>query len=534
MSAADMLANGAFSVAMNTLGRWRFAQLMAQAREPAVTQLVTLRRILAANADTEQGRALGLGAVRDIDAFRRVVPIHDYEDLRPLIARQIETGAPVLAPQKPIMYARSSGTTGAAKYIPVTPDVLAETRAAQRAMAFVQHRALRAFSGKVLGIGGAAQEEMLAGGVPAGATTGLIYQTMPRAMRTKYVVPPEVFAIEDYSARYLMIARLAALEPNISTIATANPSTILRLMEVLRANLSAFATSAHGARADHLSRLAAHPESVPLADLWPNLRSVVTWIGGGCAIAASAVRAQLPPRARMVDAGYVASEVRGTIVVDVERNLTMPMLGDVFFEFAEVKAWEAGARDTLLLHELREGGEYYVFVTTIAGLIRYHMNDVVRVNGMVRGTPSLHFVRKGRGVTNITGEKLSEDQLQTAMGSLSPAPLFFIALADAGASRYRIYAPIAGDVGAAVAVIDAGLSALNLEYEAKRASGRLLAPELVPISPAAAGAYHRHCVEKKGQREAQVKVLTLQTVEEFDFDFSPYVLADHATNTSTR
>ena len=47
------------------------------------------------------------------------------------------------------------------------------------------------------------------------------------------------------------------------------------------------------------------------------------------------------------------------------------------------------------------------------------------------------------------------------------------------------------------------------------------------ILKAGAGlAYHRHCVEIKGQREAQAKVRALQTIEEFDFDLTPFCIAD--------
>jgi hypothetical protein len=526
MKTRDVLSNGAVAVGMNTLGRLHYKRLMAAARHPCAAQANALRSILAANASTEQGRALGLGSIEDADAFRRRVPIHDYEDLRPLIARQIETGVCVVAPQPPLMYARTSGTTGAAKYIPVTPKSLAQTRVAQRVLAFVQHRAAKAFTGKVLGIMGSAREETLAHGVAAGATTGLIYATMPRALRTKYVLSPDVFEIEDYEERYRAIARAAVLERHISMIATANPSTILRLLDVIRANLGEIAADACEPRRSELNQLIASGERVTIAHLWPGLRTVATWIGGGCAIAAEKVRADLPPDARMVDAGYVASEVRGTIVVDIQKNLALPLLEDVFFEFAEVEPWNAGRRDTLLLHELTDGGEYYVFVTTIAGLMRYHMNDVLRVKGRVGATPSLHFVRKGRGVTNITGEKLSEDQLQSAMAALSHTPHFFIALADAAASRYRIYAPLEMAPQVAAAAIDARLRQLNHEYDSKRASGRLLAPECICISTSAADAYHRHCVDNKKQREAQAKVLSLQTFEEFDFDFGPYILPD--------
>ncbi|MEQ1782460.1 MAG: GH3 auxin-responsive promoter family protein, partial [Hyphomonadaceae bacterium] len=216
MRPKDIFADAAFSIAMETLGRHAYGRLLAQAQRPQAAQLAALRSILAANAETEQGQRLGLGAITNTDVYRKAVPIHDYEDLRDQVSRQIETGAAILAPEAPIMYARSSGTTGAAKYIPVTPSVLSQMRYSQRAMAYAQHKALRAFRGKVVGLGGAISEEVLAHGVPAGATTGLIYQTMPRFMRAKYVVPPEVFGIQDYGEKYLAIARLAANESNVS------------------------------------------------------------------------------------------------------------------------------------------------------------------------------------------------------------------------------------------------------------------------------------------------------------------------------
>jgi predicted alpha/beta superfamily hydrolase len=52
------------------------------------------------------------------------------------------------------------------------------------------------------------------------------------------------------------------------------------------------------------------------------------------------------------------------------------------------------------------------------------------------------------------------------------------------------------------------------------------------LSAGAANAYHRHIVEQKNQREAQAKVLALQTTEESDFDFRPFELT-HARLTST-
>ncbi len=550
MAIRDWLANAGFGIAMETLGRAAHARLMRLARDPGAAQGHALAAVLSACETTEQGATLKIRAGMDASEYRARVPIHAYEDLRDGIERQIATGAHIIAPQTPLMYARTSGTTGKPKYIPVTPHVRGQAIAAQRAMSFVQHRAVRAFRGKILGFGGSMREESLPDGTPAGAASGLIYATMPRFMRAKYVLPAALFALDDYELKYRLAARLAAQAGDVSLIASANPSTILRTMHALNANLAAIAEEVREGvcpllkkvpdeiagecadriwpdpdRAAALIFLARRKHEVAIGEVWPHLRSVTTWLGGGCAHAATAVRAQLPADAIMVDGGYVASEVRGTIVLDIERGLALPMLGDVFFEFAPVDAWEAGARETLLLHEIEQGREYYVIISTASGLLRYDMNDVVRVTGQIAATPAIAFVRKGRGVTSICGEKLAEDQVHAAIATLGFTPRFFVVLAHTEEAAYRAYLECdeLPNWESTAEKLDRALCQFNIEYKAKRDSGRLAALEVVPIRPGTGEAYHRHCVTVKGQREAQAKVLALQTAETFDFDLKPFV-----------
>jgi hypothetical protein len=202
----------------------------------------------------------------------------------------------------------------------------------------------------------------------------------------------------------------------------------------------------------------------------------------------------------------------------------------VFFEFVPVEQWDAGIRETKLVHELEKGRDYHIIVTTAAGLLRYHMNDVMRASTRIGQTPSLGFIRKGRGVTNIVGEKISEDQIHSAVAAVvTPPPAFYVALADTPRAVYRLYLE-AGGAAVSVAtlrqLLDAKLCELNIEYAAKRGSGRLAALEVKVLKAGAGGAYHRHCVEIKGQREAQAKVRALQTIEEFDFDLTPFWIAD--------
>lgn len=546
----------AFTLGIETAGRLAYRRLLAAATEPRAAQQSALERIMRTLASTELGRTYGYARIASPDELRHRVPVHDYEALRPHIARQIATGATALTPTPPIMYARTSGTTGQPKLVPVTADVIATLQHAQRVFSYAQHRQLGAFSGRLLAIGGALREDALPNGTLIGSATGLIYATMSPWIRHKYVLPAEVFELEDYELRYAVIARLAVQHRSLSMIATANPSTILRMIEQIEADRPALAADVARGESRLVARLppsvARHVRSflkaspgqarvlaaggpVSLERLWPRLRAVMTWLGAGSATAASHVKTLLPSNVRMIDAGYVASEVRGTVVVDAERNLALPLLEDVFFEFVPVEAWDASERATLLLDELEQGASYRVLVTTLGGLVRYDMNDVVRVTGAISRTPTLAFVRKGRGTTSITGEKVTEDQINLAMMEVAAAAdvqvPFYVVVADASAASYCAYVEGGTEPHTIVALataLDAKLAALNIEYASKRASGRLRPLRVVALHSGTSRAYREHCV-RKGQRESQFKVLTLRDAADVDFDFLAHARdADHA------
>ena len=224
-----------FDLALGLTGRAARERLLAAARNPARAQAEALSRILGRLAPTALGRDLGVGAATTPDAFRAKVPIHDYEALRPYVDRQI-AGETAMTTETPLVYTRTSGTTGEPKHIPVTPTTLAELKRAQRVMAYAQHRACPLFKGRILALGGAAREDQLPGGAFAGSATGLIYESMPAFIRAKYVVPPEVFAIEDAELKYAAVTRLALQHEDLTAVSTANPSTFLRLRDWSRAN----------------------------------------------------------------------------------------------------------------------------------------------------------------------------------------------------------------------------------------------------------------------------------------------------------
>ncbi|MBS0538346.1 MAG: GH3 auxin-responsive promoter family protein [Proteobacteria bacterium] len=540
----------AFRAAMATMGRSALHRLLTAARDPRAAQVRALAGILAANATTSFGRAHGFAALRDVDTYRTAVPIRDYEALRPWIDRQIGGEAAVTA-DKVLMYARTSGTTAEPKRLPVTVRTLEQMKRAQRAMAYVQHRACPMFAGRVLAVAGATREETTPDGTPAGSVTGLIYETMPWVVRRKYVVPPEVFSIENAELKFGVVLRLALQHGDLTAVSAANPSTFLRLRDYSRQHWSTLIPEIAdgtfraadvlppGQREAVKSALFRAPERAreleakagagepTVGDLWPRLAGIMTWTGGSCALAADVVRAAVPATTRIIEAGYVASELRGTVVIDAERGLALPVLEDVFFEFVPVEDWDAGSRETLLLHELEPGRDYQVIFTTAGGLYRYWINDVLRAGPKIGDTPTLTFMRKGRGVTNITGEKLTEQQVNAAIQFVARhnghGIPFHLVLADEEKSSYLALLEIEGPAHAATVAesLEAQLRETNIEYASKRSSGRLGAMKVALLRAGAGAAYRRACVAR-GQRDSQFKVLALQYARECSFDFSTW------------
>lgn len=534
-------------------GPWR--RLLRAAMAPGETQKKLLRRILSENRATEYGRVHGFDAISSYEEFARSVPVVSYEALRPYIDEQMRTGEPALTAVAPLMYARTSGTTGEPKYVPLVQE---ELRGQKRHTALLTYRQYafdrRAFSGRLWVMAAAAEEGRLENGVPWGSASGFLYANMAHAIAAKYVIPPEIFAIPDNELKYRAVLRLALAERSITYLSTANPTTLTRLCSLANEYGPELANDIEGggfggeyglspevaramrkrlhvdsARAQELRGIFRRAQTATFADLWPDLRLVSTWTGGNCGVAVETARALLPVSTRIVELGYLSSEFRGSLTIDCETGAGLPTLQDYFFEFIEPENWDAGSRACHLLHQIEPGRDYYVIVTTPSGLYRYFINDIVRVTGHFGMTPVIRFMQKGKGVTNITGEKLYESHVVEALGRarkrLGIRPVFYLMQADVEQQVYRLYLELDAAVDALEDVagcIDQALSELNDEYLAKRQSGRLKPVDVHVLKMGTGEAYRAHCI-RQGQKEGQFKIVTLQYAHQCDFSFQSHL-----------
>ena len=524
---------------------------------PRETQLQVLNEIISRNSKTKFGRDHHYSNIKTYEEFEQEVPIQTYESLRPYIEKQ-EKGESGLTDKPPIMYAITSGTTGDPKYIPILASTVKQLKNNQQLFSYFQHQQVpSAFTGKLLGIMGAAVEGRRDSGRPYGSVSGLMYHSMPKYLKSKYVLPECVFSIDDYDLKYLVIARIALAEKNITYMNSANPTTFLKIQDVISKNQSlliqdiadggfhqfdklpiSIAESlndyfqANMKRANELEDLLVKYGQLHFANIWPYLQLLATWKGGSCGFSIDKISPTLPSQTKIIDVGYISSEFRGTIPTSVEETGGVPLLSEHFYEFVSRDDWENSISNFILLDECKLDTEYYVFITTRAGLTRYQMNDIVRVVGFLNKTPRLAFCQKGKGLTNITGEKLSEDQVLMAVKKLAveidtQIP-FFLMLANEQETCYELWLETGSlklDRKFVQEFVENTLFDLNIEYKSKRESGRLK-PMLVKYLKQGSGDEYKKCMLARGQRESQFKVMYLQYKKDLDISFSADVSSD--------
>jgi len=531
-----------------TAGQWLHHRAFdAATRNPEDAQARVLQNLLRASADTVFGREHGFATIRSAAEYARRVPVRDYEAFRPYVGRIMRGEPGVLTAETPFMFATTSGTTGEPKFIPVTASSSTSMASSMRLWSYYALRDHPAMlDARVLAIVGPAVEGVAPGGLPCGAMTGLTYQRLPWLVRRHHALPSAAALIRDHETRYFVTLRLALGHP-ISSIATPNPSSLLRLADIaarrgddlVRAvhdgvlgttelepipgagatgrDLSAALTTGLGAdrrRAAFLEAVTRRRDRLVLGDCWPELTLVACWLGGSAGVQARHLDAHFGRHVARRDPGFIASEGHFTITVDDDSAAGVLTVDTNFYEFiAEEDIDEAEPR-TLLSHELAEGKRYYVVVTGANGLYRYDMNDVVEVRGFHGRTPKVAFVRKGRDMLNITGEKLHLNHVVHAVRAAERASGLgvwqFRLIPDVGAARYDLLVELSRPVWTGrelegfAAAFDRALAELNVEYRSKRASARLLPPRLYVMRQ---GWAERSCREEfaRGRREIQHK-----------------------------
>ncbi len=547
----DLLINRIMDLKVNRLKKNLHPPFFEHCKNPDVEQWKVLQKFLKQNASTELGKKYQYQNIHSIEDFQKAVPVHDYEAFRELILQQIhEPENQVFVAEKLILLNKTSGSTNTPKLIPVTQSVLDGLKYSQNlSLSFQYNLERKGYSGKILGIVSPAQEPISDLPVPIGSASGHFYKNMPRMVKNKYVVPHSVFEIENFEDKYYIILLLGIQHQHVTYIGTANPSTVLKLNQILNlrkkdllhdlksktistssdipANIRAKVQKNLKPTLSRLEELEMifQQDSISFSDIWPYLRLLNTWTGGSCGIALHAAKALIPSETTIIDPGYLSSEFRGSVTLDLKTQGGVPTYFLNFFEFVEEELFENGKMDFLTLGKLEIHKKYYVFVTTPSGLVRYAMNDIVKVVGFIDKMPLIVFVQKGNGITNITGEKLHEGQVLTALNQLQLSLAFAQVLANEEKSQYEAYLEFENpphDLKQLANQLDEAIARNNSEYAEKRNSGRLHPLIIFPLKNGTYDQIKKMGV-KAGQNESQFKTILLQYASKYTIPLRNYL-----------
>ena len=518
----------------------------ARMHDAAAVQRQVLFDKLAYCAESDFGREHGFGRIRTVADFRRQVPIADFDYYRPYMDRVARGEVEAVFPrgEKLLMFTLTSGSTAAPKIIPINRRWMEEYRAGFQiwgVKAFLDHP--ECFYGKVTGMAGNWDIQRTPSGVSCGMASGLASRMQSPLMRMMYCVPPAVFEIDDVHAKYYAALRLAVAQQS-KLFVTATPTTVVQFAQLGDTFRDTLIRDIHDGtmcadfelpedvrgplkltpdpqRAAELEGIVERTGHLYPKDYW-NLALIGCWLGGTVGTYASRIAdyyGDVPRR----DIGLLCSEGRFTLPMADETPAGPLEIASHYYEFVPVAQYGAADPDVLECHELAEGQEYYILLTTSSGLYRYDIQDVLRCVGFVGQTPILEFLNKGSRFADMEGEKVSENSLAEGVVGVcgeigSPVQTFTavplrpeddVPLSAAGKPYYVFLVEegqLPGDAaGTFLRGIDAWLRRVNVMYEGKRADLYLDPPRLMRIPAGAFGEYDRAEIARRGSAEDHYK-----------------------------
>lgn len=493
-----------------------------QCDDPQAFQAAVLDRILRKQQGTGFGSDHKFAAIRSVEDYRRQVPVAPYEYVAPYIEK-VQTGDTnaLLADDRVLMFALTSGTTASRKLIPVTQDYLRAYRRGWNMWGvkmYRDHRGRRIAMRPIVQMVGDPDEYRTSANIPCGNLTGFTAKVQMKLIRRLYAVPHETGKIKDSLAKQYVALRFA-MGRNVSQFMAANPSTLVQLARTLDAQREGLLKDLHDGtlrgdldiptdvravlgprlkpnpgRSRELAAIAEKRNRLYPLDVWPSDATIVnTWTGGS-----------MGPYLRQLPQYYGDTPVRDLGLLASEGRMTIPFANNSasgvldilshYFEFIPESEIDSKQPTVLGAHEIVEGGSYYILPTTLYGLYRYHISDLVRVTGFLGRTPLVEFLGKGSRFANLTGEKLSEHHVTKAVDAVLksvPQPLTGYTLAPVFDEKQPYYAIFLEEPDAAdrerlnrfLSELDRELGVQNIEYAAKRESARL-GPLRVRVIPA--------------------------------------------------
>jgi hypothetical protein len=337
--------------------------------------------------------------------FQEIVPVHDYNKIYEEWWKKTLDGVPDVSwPGKIKYYALSSGTSeSASKYIPVTKEMLRSNRVnyiRQLLSLFsYEHLPRNAVTKGFLMLGGATDLQKGKAGWYAGDLSGILAKNRPFWFQTFYKPGGRIARIQDWNEKLNEIVEKAP-SWDIGYIVGV-PAWCQMCMEMI----------------------VEHYKVKTIHDIWPNLGF---FVHGGVAFEPYKKGFErLLGKPIVYIENYLSSE--GFIGFKDHENakgMKLILNNNIFMEFVpfDDKNFDSDGKmvdnpEALMVHEVEEGKEYALLMSTNAGAWRYLIGDTLRFVDKERA--EVVITGRTKHFLSLVGEHLSVENMNRAVQLVS-------------------------------------------------------------------------------------------------------------------
>ena len=195
MSVKSILAKAFAKIIYHKTQRW--------IKNPVETQQKVFNNLIQEAKHTQFGVDHNYASIKTYEDFAINVPIRDYEDLKPYVEKVILGEENILWKGLPLYFAKTSGTTSGAKYIPITKESMPyHIEAARNAILLYIHETGKAdfVDGKMIFLQGSPILEEK-NGIKLGRLSGIVAHFVPQYLQKNRMPSWETNCIEDWETK---------------------------------------------------------------------------------------------------------------------------------------------------------------------------------------------------------------------------------------------------------------------------------------------------------------------------------------------
>lgn len=425
---------------------------------PIDTQQQVFNDLISSAQYTIFGKKYQFPSINNIADFKSAVPIHEYDDLKPYIYRNLEGEQQVLWSEPINWFAKSSGTTSdKSKFIPISKSALYDThyRSGRDSLAlyFRQFPQSEITSGKCLTIGGSHQVNQLFTDSFYGDLSAVMLQNMPYVGQVMRAPDLEVALMSEWEEK-LEAMVYDVFNENITFMAGVPTWTLVLIKRILEI-----------------------ANEKDIKKIWPNLE---LYIHGGVSFTPYKEQfdSLIPSGSINYMETYNASEGFFAAQDDLQQDGMLLFLNHgIFYEFMPMEEYGKPDAKTLGLKDVELNKSYALVISTNSGLWRYVVGDTIKfvslkpfrikVSGRIK-----HFM-------NAFGEEVIVDNSDQAIAmacattgakvnDYTAAPIYMTGSSNGGHEWIIEFEYLPVPLDTFVNEMDKALQSINSDYEAKR------------------------------------------------------------------